>query len=967
MGRLTQEHLSEGPEAPPRAPIAPTTTLLSRQAHGLAACHDLALATGRMATWEHTRGVFPVRWRGALTLVLGSDCENFTPSSGEDSPDLAAWLVDPVVTVVEGGAEWEHYELERTIRDREGLERSLLVRARPVMDPDGAITGCVGVVADVTTDRQFERALQEQTDRYRLLLELSPDGIVVHENGLIRWANQAAADFVGVPDLNEYLGESLAKFVHPDSLLETLERIASLKEDEAATAPAEATLLRLDGSTIVVESLSVRTKWDGRPAYQVILRDLSMRKKAEAALRYQAKLMEHVSDAIIGLDADGRIDSWNPAAEEMYGWTRDAVIGRKFADVVGADPRLGIESSRHLETVHRKADGTLLEVRISVAQVFGEDQEVTGAVAVCADITERRRSEAARRALEERYTAVVASLEEGIIVSDDQGVITAANRAAESILGRPITVGERLDSVFSQELRARHPDGFLVTDDEHPTVRTLKTGESFTNVLIGIEVEGREQRWLSVNSRPLRHDDLLPYGMVCSFSDVTERRRTERQLNYQATHDSLTGLANRPVFIENLRQTLEHARRGGSRVGVLFIDLDRFKIVNDTQGHLVGDEVLIAVARRLQQATRSVDTVARLSGDEFVVLCPDLADIESAGRRAAEIADIIAQPIPVSSGRDVVITASVGVSCVEAGLADPEAMLRDADVAMYTAKERGRDRVELLDSALRERANRRTQIERDLRVALDNDELAVHYQPIVSYGEDEIVGLEALARWPHPDGPITPDEFIPIAEESGLILPLGIWVLNKACAETAKWIATVPEAKNLHISVNLSGRQLGDPDVVANIAAALSRSGLEPDALWLEITESTLMDDAAGAARTLNAIRELGVHLVIDDFGTGYSSLAYLKRFPVDTLKIDRSFVDGLGRDAESEAIVRAVVGLTESLHLSVIAEGVETIDQLSALHRLGCDTYQGYYFSKPVPGPDVQFDIRVPDVDEVA
>ncbi len=237
----------------------------------------------------------------------------------------------------------------------------------------------------------------------------------------------------------------------------------------------------------------------------------------------------------------------------------------------------------------------------------------------------------------------------------------------------------------------------------------------------------------------------------------------------------------------------------------------------------------------------------------------------------------------------------------------------------------------------------------------------------MGYGTDGIIGLEALARWPHPNGPITPDEFIPIAEESGLILPLGIWVLNKACAEAARWKTTVPAAADLHISVNLSGRQLGDPDVVSNISAALTRSGLEPDALWLEITESTLMDDAAGAARTLNAIRELGVHLVIDDFGTGYSSLAYLKRFPVDTLKIDRSFVDGLGRDAESEAIVRAVVGLTESLHLSVIAEGVETIDQLTALHGLGCDTYQGYYFAKPMPAEEVTFDIFVPDVDVLA
>jgi diguanylate cyclase (GGDEF)-like protein/PAS domain S-box-containing protein len=960
MGRLTRE-LNGGPDR--RVLDDAAASVASRQAHGLVAAHDLALATAHMATWEHTRSVHPVRWQGSLTLVLGGDPTTFTLPGGETCLDLAEWLVEPVVSVVEGGASWDQYELERVIHDRTGAPRTLLVRAQPVFGSDGSITGCVGVLADVSADRETARALQEQTDRYRLLLELSPDGIVVHEDGMIRWVNQAACDFFQAKNRDDYIGESLTQFIHPDSLIETLERMASLKEDEAATKPAEATLLRLDGSKIVVESVSVRTKWDGRPAYQVILRDLSLRKKAEETLRYQAKLVEHVSDAIIGLDAEGRIDSWNPAAEEMYGWTRDAVIGQKFADVVGADSRLGMESTKHLESVHRRSDGTLLEVRISVALVLDEDHQVTGAVAVCADITERRRSEAARRALEERYTAVVASLEEGIVVSDDQGVITAANRAAESILGRRIMVGERLDTVFSEELRARHPDGFLITDDEHPTVRTLRTGESFTNVLIGIELADREQRWLSLNSRPLRHDDLLPYGMVCSFSDVTERRRTERQLNYQATHDSLTGLANRPVFIENLRQTLDHARRGGSRVGVLFIDLDRFKVVNDTQGHLVGDEVLTAVARRLQQTTRSIDTVARLSGDEFVVLCPDLADIESARRRAHEISDVIAEPIPVSSGRDVVITASVGVSCVESGLADPEAMLRDADVAMYTAKERGRARVELLDNALRERAQRRTEVERDLRLALDNDELEVHYQPIMGYGDEGLIGLEALARWPHPNGPITPDEFIPIAEESGLILPLGIWVLNQACAEAAHWKTTVPAAADLHISVNLSGRQLGDPDVVANISAALSRSGLEPDALWLEITESTLMDDAAGAARTLNAIRELGVHLVIDDFGTGYSSLAYLKRFPVDTLKIDRSFVDGLGRDAESEAIVRAVVGLTQSLHLSVIAEGVETIEQLATLHQLGCDTYQGYFFSKPKPAEEITFDLLVPDV----
>ena len=385
-------------------------------------------------------------------------------------------------------------------------------------------------------------------------------------------------------------------------------------------------------------------------------------------------------------------------------------------------------------------------------------------------------------------------------------------------------VGERLDTVFSDELRARHPDGFLITDDEHPTVRTLRTGESFTNVLIGIELADREQRWLSLNSRPLRHDDLLPYGMVCSFSDVTERRRTERQLNYQATHDALTGLANRPVFIESLRQTLDHARRGGSRVGVLFIDLDRFKVVNDTQGHLVGDEVLTAIARRLQQATRSIDTVARLSGDEFVVLCPDLADIESARRRACEIADVIAEPIPVSSGRDVVITASVGVSCVEGGLADPEAMLRDArrrDVHGQGARPGpGRAARQHAARAGRSAAPRSSATCGSRSTTTSSRCTTSRSSPTAS---DGIVGARGA-------GPLAPPER---ADHARRVHPdrrgvrphpparhLGAEQGVRARPRTGRRPSRRPT--DLHISVNLSGRQLGDPDVVANIAAALT-------------------------------------------------------------------------------------------------------------------------------------------------
>ena len=364
-------------------------------------------------------------------------------------------------------------------------------------------------------------------------------------------------------------------------------------------------------------------------------------------MRYQAKLVEHVSDAIIGLDAEGRIDSWNPAAEEMYGWTCDAVIGRKFADVVGADPRLGIESSKHLETVHRRSDGTLLEVRISVA--LRCSTRTTRSPARWPSAPTSPSAAAPRpRAARSRSATPRSSRRSR---KGSSSATTRASSPPPTAPRRASSAGASWSASASTRCSARSCGPATPTASSSPTTSTRPcarcgpASRSPTSSSASSSPD-REQRWLSVNSRPLRHDDLLPYGMVCSFSDVTERRRTERQLNYQATHDSLTGLANRPVFIESLRQTLDHARRGGSRVGVLFIDLDRFKVVNDTQGHLVGDEVLIAVARRLQQATRSVDTVARLSGDEFVVLCPDLADIESARRRATEIAEVIAAADP---------------------------------------------------------------------------------------------------------------------------------------------------------------------------------------------------------------------------------------------------------------------------------------------------------------------------------
>jgi diguanylate cyclase (GGDEF)-like protein len=385
---------------------------------------------------------------------------------------------------------------------------------------------------------------------------------------------------------------------------------------------------------------------------------------------------------------------------------------------------------------------------------------------------------------------------------------------------------------------------------------------------------------------------------------------------------------------------------------VLFVDLDRFKVVNDTLGHSIGDEVLIRVGERLRAAMRPEDTVGRLSGDEFVVVCDEM-DAIGLLQVAERVAAAIEVPLPLY-GRETVITASIGIASVADG-GRAEDVLRDADVAMYRAKERGRARIEVFDEAVRARILERLETEHLLRRALDRNELCLHYQPIVRVNSGALTSFEALVRWNHPErGQVPPDEFIPLAEDSGLIIPIGRWVLREACAQLSAWRAASPTMSAVQVSVNLSAKQFNSPDIVATVAEALALASLPAAALILEITESVLMEEAESTAQTLRALKELGVGLSIDDFGTGYSSLSYLKRFPVDVLKIDRSFVAGLGTDADDDVIVSAVVSLAHALGLSVVAEGVETRCQLHELRRLGCDSAQGYLLGRPGPSGSV-------------
>jgi diguanylate cyclase (GGDEF)-like protein len=431
--------------------------------------------------------------------------------------------------------------------------------------------------------------------------------------------------------------------------------------------------------------------------------------------------------------------------------------------------------------------------------------------------------------------------------------------------------------------------------------------------------------------------------------EINQFPKRLEQLTKQAFRDPLTNLPNRALFMDRLSHGLTRAQRRHEHLAVLFLDLDRFKVVNDTLGHTVGDQLLVEVSRRLTSALRPGDTVARLGGDEFGILLEDVADAETAETVALRVEESLGKPYRFE-GREVFVTASIGIALSSAKLGLPEEILRDADLAMYHAKAKGKARHEVFDGSMSAPALDRMDLEMDLRSAISRHEFRLHYQPILRLDTGKITEVEALIRWQHEKrGLLQPDEFIGLTEETGLIVPIGQWVLSEACKQARLWQVEYPTTPPLVMSVNLSAKQFQNPKLVEEITQALDESGLAPSCLKLEITESTVMQDAPVTLTKLNELKELGVRLAIDDFGTGYSSLGYLKRFPVDTLKIDRSFVKGLSPDGGDNAIVRAVVTVAKSLNMDVTAEGVETEGQLAELKALGCDRGQGFLFARPV------------------
>ncbi len=521
----------------------------------------------------------------------------------------------------------------------------------------------------------------------------------------------------------------------------------------------------------------------------------------------------------------------------------------------------------------------------------------------------------------------------------------------------PSDPGTQLGYTLTEDLPVVSTD--IATEPRFALPRVLADAGATSGVTVAIAARGDVWGVLGAHARSPRRfapDEADFLGAVANvISSAVDRNLVEAEVRHRALHDPLTSLPNRALALDRLEGALARRRRDGRAVAVLLADLDQFKLVNDSLGHAAGDDLLVALAPRLHDAVRPSDTVARLGGDEFLVVCEQLDGAHEAIRVAERVAQAIKQPIVLSAGEHF-ITASIGIAVAESADALPDDLLRDADAAMYRAKERGRGRYELFDEVLRKRVLLRLRTENELRRALVQGELRVVYQPVVELAGGTVTAVEALVRWQHPQrGLLDPVDFIPVAEDSGLIGALGDWVLAAACRDGAAWQQRFPRADPLLVCVNASPRQLANAAFPARVADIMSRNGLAPGSLALEITESVLMEEAHAPVTVLASLREYGLRLMLDDFGTGYSSLAYLKRFPLDVLKIDRSFIAGLGRDEEDSAIVAAIIQMARTLGLTVVAEGVERPEQLERLRELDCDRVQGRLIAEPMPAADLE------------
>ncbi len=659
-----------------------------------------------------------------------------------------------------------------------------------------------------------------------------------------------------------------------------------------------------------------------------------------------AALSQHTSDIVAITHVDGGLSWVSPAVEALLGYPAEEMVGRCTADLVHPDDVGSViehfvavyEDASDVPTVElrlRRSDGEYQWFQCSIANRI-DDPDVRGVVLSMHDIDARRHSEDALRMSELRMRSILETAADAIITSDDTGTIVEFNQAAERIfrLAASDVIGGRYTDLL--------PESAENNMWARKTLGAARTGVPLEVVTVRADGEEFEAR-IAVSETTIGGRTLT----TAFVRDVTKEKETARALEQRGLYDELTGLASRKLLIDRLDEAIRRAQRRRTVVGLLLLDLDRFKHVNDSLGHDVGDALLVEVAERLRSGAGEGNTVARLGGDEFVVLCDEVHDIDEISDLAGRLDEALRAPF-VLGADEVMLTASIGIAVWNGGNERADELVRHADAAMYRAKDRGRGRIELFDERMQTLVSARLDLESALRRAIDRDELVAYYQPIVAFASGRPAHLEALVRWNRPGGRLVPpDEFIGIAEETGLIHPIGEWMLQRAAHDCARWQDVAP---GVGVSVNVSPRQFDNRSVVEAVEGALRETGLAPELLGLEITESVLVDDADETVALLDELKSLGVRIALDDFGTGYSSLTYLHRLPIDELKIDRSFVAVLEDESSDLVLLQIMVQLGRAFDLKVVAEGIDTDRKLRRIQRLGCHFGQGYLFARPAP-----------------
>lgn len=928
----------------------------------------IALDAAAVGTWDWDLASGELIFSNTLEVMFGLE-----PGTFGQTFDSFNALVHPddqhrVADAIERArSEGIPYEIEYVICPPGRDHRWVAAKGQVMRDARDEPVRMIGVVWEITQRKEAETVRREEY--LRVLVEHGTDIVsIIDVNGVRRYMSPVIKHVLGY-EPEDVVGDTAGNLVHPDDAERQRLWIAAVHQDPSRILREEIRVRHKDGSWRHLE-MTASNRLDDPMVQGIVLtsRDVTERIEADAALAAERDLLQTIIDSlpdpVYFKDTASRFIRLNQAAARSLGReTVDEVLGKTdldfFPPEVAARFRAG---EQHLfetgEPLLKQLEAQSLSateqrwLRTSKIPLLDDDGKVTGLVGSGRDVTEHRRTEDTLRQERTFLSEVLENAAEGIVACDANANLTLFNRAAREFHGL-------MEASIPPERWAEHyslyqADGQrLLAPEDVPLLRALR-GETVHDVEFMIVPEDGTPRTVLTSGGQLLDDDGNTAGAVAVMHDITEQKALQEQLIHNALHDPLTGLPNRTFLRDRLIHSLSSRRREAEMVAVLCIDLDHFKVINDSLGHARGDSVLVAIAQRLLGQLRTGDTLSRFGGDEFVVLIDGVADTAEAHATALRLQSVLQESLSVE-GQTVFVGGSIGIATSRVDHHTGDDLIREADLAMYQAKSAGRGGIAFYDSAMGDRAHERTALELDFRQALDRDELRLYYQPEVDLQRGEILGVEALVRWEHPiRGLVPPADFVPFVEETAFVAPLGEWVLRQACEQIRAWRKTEIGARIKTVNINISARNFQQPHFPQWLARLLAEMEIPPDSLGLEITEGALIEDSYTAWKNLQELKRLGIGVALDDFGTGYSSLSYLSKLPVDMLKIDRTFVSRIDRDYGKRAIVKAISDLGVAFGIVVMAEGIEREEEVAVLRQLGVERGQGYYFGEPAPAADL-------------